>query len=69
MGTFPEALNELLEAQKLYEDAKAKTAHAMNRETTELNRLNAAQKKIDGLLADLCKGSPHGSDWGRKHGR
>lgn len=53
----------VLELQEELKLACVRTATARNQEIDLLNSLNAAQKKLDDLLANLKKQSPKGSEW------
>jgi hypothetical protein len=60
-----DALRELEGATKEYEDAQRITGEARSRETAAVNRLNAVQKRVDGLVNGMKKAAPRDSDWGR----
>ena len=64
-GSMSDALRELESATKEHEDAQRITGEARSRETDAVNRLNAAQKRVDELVAGMKKGAPRDSDWGR----
>jgi hypothetical protein len=51
-----EAVAELTEAEKAYQEA----CHA---HTLATNRVNFLQKELDQLVADMKKAAPRGTDW------
>lgn len=59
------AIAEFALALDQHSAAAASTERARRDETTALNRVNEAQKKIDALTAELKKQAPRGSDWRR----
>jgi len=61
-----EAICNFAGATDAYITAKQFASEARNRETTCLNRVNEAQKKIDELIVTLKKEAPRDSDWNRK---
>ena len=63
-GTMSDALRELEGATKEHEEAQRITGAARSHETVAVNRLNAAQKRVDELVAGMKKGAPRDSDWG-----
>jgi len=65
MEKLTEAVKELEEASRLLIDCQSATSVARGRETDALNRVNQAQKRVDGILADAKKAAPHGTDWRR----
>ena len=64
-GTMSDALRELEGATKEHEEAQRITGEARSRETAAVNRLNAAQKRVDEFVAGMKKSAPRDSDWGR----
>ena len=64
-GTMSDALRELEGATQEHKEAQRITGEARSRETAAVNRLNAAQKRVDELVAGMKKGAPRNSDWGR----
>ena len=62
------AATALLEAGHEHANAAAEVAVARRRETDALNRVNAAQKEFDALVALLKKEAPRDSDWRRSPG-
>jgi len=60
-----QALAELAAAQATLEDAQRATAEARNAECACLNRVNAAQKEVDELVAAIKAKASRDSDWGR----
>lgn len=61
-----EALDELSNATDELKAASRAVAEARSREIGCVNRINSAQKKVDGLVAALKAQSPGGSDWARQ---
>lgn len=64
-GTMSDALRELEGATKEHEDAQRITGEAQRRETAAVNRLNAAQKRVDNLVNEMKQSASRDSDWGR----
>lgn len=60
-----QALGELAAAQAALEDAQRATAQARSEETACLNRVNAAQKEVDDLVAAVKSKAHRDTDWGR----
>lgn len=58
-------ITEYQNARAEFENAQRTTSMARNHETEALNRMNAAQKKIDETVAELRKGAPRESGWKR----
>lgn len=67
MNDITKAIDALALCEAEYEAARSEAAHARNRETDALNRLNAAQKAVDKAIDARRSKSPLGSDW--KSGR
>ena len=65
MENLTEAVKELEEASRLLIDRQSEAAVARSAETEALNRVNQAQKRVDGILSDARKSAPHGTDWRR----
>jgi len=63
MNDMQEAIEELETASALLMKCQAATSTARNAETTAINRVNEAQKRVDTLIADMKKAAPQGSDW------
>ena len=61
-----QAIAELAAAQAALEDAQRATAQARGEETTCLNRVNAAQKEVDELVAAVKAKAHRDTDWGRE---
>ena len=65
MEEMKQALIELNQATEEHKETERITEAARSRECTALNRLNAAQKRVDDLVSVMKKGAPRDSDWGR----
>lgn len=57
------ALADTIKAQEEFRLADVAESLARNRRSEALNRLNAAQKKLDGLMAEIRKSAPAGTEW------
>lgn len=59
------AFDEYEQAVEAHADAEQRARAAICTETDARNRLNQAQKKIDGMIAEMRKAAPDASDWRR----
>jgi len=55
--------SELQDANSAYISAKDRTQIARGEETTALNRLNDAQKRLDAAMAEIRSVAPYDSHW------
>ncbi len=60
------AVKEVEAASRNLHDCHAATEIARSAETAALNRLNNAQRTLDGILSKMREAAPHGSDWRRR---
>jgi septal ring factor EnvC (AmiA/AmiB activator) len=60
-----DAIAELARANDQLSIHRTRVETARREETTALNNVNDAQKRIDALVAEIKKQSPGGSDWRR----
>ena len=60
-----EAVAELRAASLALDEQRMRTAEARSRECDAINRVNAAQKRIDALMTDLKRGAARDTDWKR----
>jgi hypothetical protein len=58
-----DALDILSAAKEAFEDADRREMAARSARTDALNRLNAAQKHFDKLIAGIKSHAPRDSDW------
>lgn len=63
---FAKLIDELNDARGRYESAKIEESTARGNATTALNRLNAAQRAVDGAIEQVKKQAPRDSDWQRR---
>ena len=63
-----DAVADLAAAGDFHEQKSSALQMARNEETDALNRVNAAQKKFDELVALVKKEAPRSSDWKQSKG-
>lgn len=61
--SLPDLIKELSAAENEYKTAAAAYQTAGSRETTAINRLNAAQKAVDAWMEQAKKDAHPRSDW------
>lgn len=64
-----ELQRQLKEATTAYEEASCEENRARNVATDARNRLNRAQKALDGAVAQLRKNAPRDTDWSKTNDR